>query len=234
MSPRATFQDDELADVKPTPATSKVEATTTTPTATTPVVDNDDVDDPARVHPPVTKEKIMTELTIEQREESACAVCHEPIYKSPDCHGWYCACVNPDDSCPKCSGVTNVDFAKPERTEQFSGLRTRLERGGYKSIWQTETLNIVGDRTVVSSWVPVELPTDRVTPKAYKASIYEDVLLVERYEGVDGIYPGEYCGSSTYIHGVEPKLAGRKIPLDDIEDDDAHERAAQAVEETGE
>jgi hypothetical protein len=79
--------------------------------------------------------------------------------------------------------------------------------------------------------VPVEVPGAGETPKAYKASIYQDVLLLERYEGMDGIYPGQYCGSSTYIHGVEAKLRGRNIPLDDIEEDDAHEKAAQAVEE---
>jgi len=132
------------------------------------------------------------------------------------------------------SDVKNVDFAKEPKKARVSALRTRLEHTGYKSIWQTETINHAGDRTVISSWVPVEVPGAGETPKAYKASIYEDVLLVERYEGMDGIYPGEYCGSSTYIHGVEPKLRERNIPLDDIEEDGAHEKAAQAVEDASE
>ena len=72
MSPRATFQVDELTDLKPTPVTSKVEATA--PTSTIPEVDDDEVDDPARLYAHVTKEKNMTKednpeaglLTMEQ------------------------------------------------------------------------------------------------------------------------------------------------------------------------
>ena len=111
-------------------------------------------------------------------------------------------------------------------------MRTRLESAGYKSIWQTDTINHAAGRTVISSWVPVEMPTNKATmwPKAYKASIYEDVLLVERYEGLDGLYPGEYCGSSTYIHGVEPKLIGRNRTLDDTDSDEEFEKAAEAAD----
>ena len=172
----------------------------------------------------------MTEPT----DHPTCPTCHQQFRACTcGCQRLYCDCVTPD----VCDGLmtdaqVQAELAEPERV---SGLRTRLERGGYKSIWQTETINHAGDRTVISSWVRKEVPTDkaRMWPKAYKASIYEDVLLVERYEGVDGIHPGEYCGSSTYIHGVEPDLTGRTLRLDGIEDPDAHEKAAQAVEEEG-
>jgi len=170
----------------------------------------------------------MTEPT----DHPTCPTCHQQFrFCTCGCQRLYCDCVMPD----VCDGLMSdaqlqAELAEPERV---SALRTRLENTGYKSIWQTETINHAGDRTVISSWVPKEVPAAE-TPKGYKFSIYEDVLLVERYEGVDGIYPGQYCGSSTYIHGVEPKLRGRNIPLDDIEDDGAHERAAQAVEEEGE
>ena len=129
------------------------------------------------------------------------------------------------------SDVEGVSFKKEARV---SGLRKRLERTGYKSIWQTETINHAGDRAVISSWVPNEVPGHGETPKAYKASIYEDILLVERYEGVDGIYPGEYCSSSTDIHGVEPIIDPRlfrKWEQEQGEDDETEEwhRAADNV-----
>lgn len=134
--------------------------------------------------------------------------------------------------------VKSVSFDESfERETRVSAFRTRLETTGYKSIWQTETINHAGDRTVVSSWVPVGVPTDRdqLSPKAYKASIYEDIILVERNEGVDGIYPGEYCGSSIYIHGIEPIVNPRlflRWEQEQREDDETEEwhKAADAVE----
>jgi hypothetical protein len=171
-------------------------------------------------------------MTIEEHEamqvDPTCAICNKKFYICPAGHGWFCDCTGEHD-CGLLSDEQLAELKKPDM--RVSALRTRLENTGYKSIWQTETINHAGDRTVISSWVPKEVPAAE-TPKGYKFSIYEDVLLVERYEGVDGIYPGAYCGSSTYIHGVEPKLRGRNIPLDDIEEDDAHDKAAQAVEET--
>jgi len=124
-----------------------------------------------------------------------------------------------------------------KRETRVSGLRSRLETTGYKSIWQTETINHAGDRTVISSWVPNEVPGHGETPKAYKASIYEDIILVERYEGVDGMYPSEYCGSSIYIHGVEPIVnprLSRKWEQAQGEDDATEEewlKAADAAEQ---
>ena len=125
------------------------------------------------------------------------------------------------------SEVQDVRF---EREPRVSGLRRYLVTTGYKSIWQTETINHAGDKTVISSWVADKVPGHGETPKAYRASIYEDVLLIERYEGVDGIYPGEYCGSSTYIHGVAANLNGRQLPPEGPDEDYEHERAADAAE----
>jgi hypothetical protein len=148
-------------------------------------------------------------------------------------------------SCTGCGGSTADPFdneVAPDLTDEqleaelakeeakVSGLRTRLLQTGYKSIWQTETINHAEERTVVSSWVPAEVPTDGFhSPKAYRAAIYEDVLLVERYESEDGLNPNSYCGSSTYIHGVGPARApiGEKKTDADYE----HERAAQAIDE---
>jgi hypothetical protein len=131
------------------------------------------------------------------------------------------------------SDVKDVSFGESfKKRTRVSTLRTRVENTGYKSIWQTETINHAGDRTVISSWVPKEVPAAE-TNKGYKFSIYEDVLLVERYEGVDGIYPGEYCGSSTYIHGVEPILNTQKaLNYSNMSDDETPEwhKAADAVE----
>lgn len=170
--------------------------------------------------PPVTCQVCGTDPT--------CAICNTKFYICPAGHGRFCDCTGEHD----CGLLTDEQLAEHRKPYvRVSALRTRLENTGYKSIWQTETINHAGDRTVISSWVPAEVPAAE-TPKGYKFSIYEDVLLVERYDGVDGINPGEYCGSSTYIHGVEPKLMEWNIPLDGIEEDYEHEKAAQAVEET--
>lgn len=136
------------------------------------------------------------------------------------------------------SDIKYVSFGESFKKEvRVSALRTRLENTDYKSIWQTETINHAGDRTVISSWVPNEVPGHGETPKAYKASIYEDTILVERYEGENGIYPGEYCGSSIYIHGVEPIVNPRlfrKWEQAQGEDDATEEewlKAADAAEQ---
>jgi hypothetical protein len=171
------------------------------------------------------------EMTTEEREamqvDATCGACRKKFYICPACHGRFCDCTGEHDR----GLLTDEQLGELTRPEiRVSALRTRLENTGYKSIWQTETINHAGDRTVISSWVPKEVPAAE-TNKGYKFSIYEDVLLVERFEGVDGIYPGEYCGSSTYIHGVGPKFAIQNIPPDDNEDEDANERAAQVMEE---
>jgi hypothetical protein len=179
----------------------------------------------------VNSDEVLQADAAERQDEETiptCAICYKRFYICPAGHGKFCDCTGEHD-CGLLTDEQLAELMKPEM--RVSALRTRLENTGYKSIWQTETINHAGDRTVISSWVPVDVPAAE-TNKGYKFSIYEDVLLIERYDGVDGLNPGVYCGSSTYIHGVEPKLRGRNIPLDDIEEDDAHDKAAQAVEET--
>jgi hypothetical protein len=140
-----------------------------------------------------------------------------------------CHCFRCEDS-----DVKDVEFGESVKKEaRVSALRTSLGTAGYKSIWQTETINHAGDRTVISSWVPNEVPGHGETPKAYKSSIYEDTILVERYEGENGIYPGQYCGSSTYVHGVDPKLRRVVVELEDCDDEIPEwHKASDAVEAT--
>src|SRR5664279_3222084 len=127
----------------------------------------------------------MTEST----DHPTCPTCHKQFRVCTcGCQRSYCDCVTPD----VCDGLMSPEQLKAWGTRvRASGLRMRLESTGYKSIWQTETINHAGDRAVISSWVPVEVSAAE-TPKGYKFSIYEDVLLVERYEGVNDYSPGEY------------------------------------------
>jgi len=106
------------------------------------------------------------------------------------------------------------------------GCRDFFKHTGYKLLWQTETTNHNGDRAVISSWIGIEVPPE--SPKGYKMSIHEDVLLIERYNGADG----ERCGASIYTHGAARSLNGRVLPNEEEEEVrwDEIERAAEAVE----
>ena len=83
-----------------------------------------------------------------------------------------------------------------------SERRDRLDNGGYKLLWETQTVVDDGAITVVSSWMPKYIPTN--TNKGYKASIFEsDFMLVERFASADNLCPNGVTSTSIYLHGDE-------------------------------
>src|ERR1035441_10389896 len=109
-------------------------------------------------------------------------------------------------------------------------LRKLLMQQGYKSIWQTEAINHARDGILISSWVRDEIPVPCKTPKAYQASIFQDALLIERYQLDIDMTFGECLESYTYIHGVEPKLRPFDNPPVDEDEYDEWNQAADAAE----